>query len=318
MGIHVTRIALFALLLFPLTGIAQNHPSVDAVLKLAQERAYTAQFVNWPNVEIRARSLATTKGEDAAIRFVLKALGDGHSFYSPPRAAASSAADPTSASGEAKRPSLSEPKEPIQGISVIEVRAWSGTPAEGTSAADALQSQVLEAMSEQQCGVVLDFSKNGGGNMWPMLYGLSGLLTDGIIGYFQDAGGSARSIEKRADTLLVAGSPQPFGRPSAPSKPMKANRVAVVVGPRSASSGEIVPIMFHGQSNARLFGRPTAGRSTSNASFPLPNGGTANITTTITLDRNRYEFGEQVAPNEATDQPLARAAEWVASECQRK
>jgi C-terminal processing protease CtpA/Prc len=265
-----------------------------------------------------ARLLAADEGEEAAIRFVLKALGDGHSFYAAPRASGLSAVAPGEASRRGKRPPLSEPREPVRGIPVIEVRAWTGTPDQGVSAAVLLRSQVRDALSRQRCGIVLDFSRNGGGNMWPMLYGLSPLIPEGVIGYFQDAAGLTRPIEKRGSTFLVAGIPQPFGRPDDAERAIEASRIAIIVGPASASSGEIVPIMFHGQGNVRLFGRPSAGRSTANSSFPLPNGGTANITTAITLDRNRNRFGGRIVPDEASDEPLRPATQWVVSGCRRR
>jgi hypothetical protein len=40
--------------------------------------------VDWQELEKDARRLLSSQGEDAAIRFVVKALGDNHSFYRPP------------------------------------------------------------------------------------------------------------------------------------------------------------------------------------------------------------------------------------------
>lgn len=291
-----------ALLAWPLLAFSEEHSSLELTLKLARERGYRAEQVQWALVEAEARSVAAAKGEDAAIRFVLKSLGDGHSFYRPP----------------AKASPLSEPKEAAEGIPVIQINGWSGSQSEAMTATAELRSHLADALAIPRCGVVLDFSGNSGGNMWPMLVGLSPILTEGVLGYFEDARGIARVIEKRAGNILTQGSPHALNQATTLLPKNDANRIAIVVGPRSSSSGEIVPIMFHGQENVRLFGLPTSGQSTANSSFPLPNGGLANITTAATLDRNRTKFEGNIVPEVPSEQPVLDAARWIASECQRE
>ncbi|MBZ4187150.1 S41 family peptidase [Thermomonas sp. RSS23] len=309
---------LTAIFMLPLACVAQQASSLETVVKLARERAFTSQYVNWPNVENKARAIAAQKDEDAAIRFVIRALGDGHSSYIPPNPEVTVAASGSRATQGARAQGMSQVKDSVGGIAVIEVRSWSGPMPEGTAAANTLRDQVSAALTSQRCGLVLDFSKNSGGNMWPMLSGLSALLDEGTLGFFQDANGVTRAIEKRGQTFLVDGAPQPFGRADGTASSVAPRRIGIIVGPRTASSGEIVPIMFHGQPNVRFFGRATSGHSTANSTFPLPNKGIVNITTATTLDRNRVEFGDQLVPDESGDEPLPQAAQWVASGCSRE
>jgi len=309
---------LLILLIVPFVFAAQEQSSLDMTLKLARERAYRAAQIDWTAVEAEARSLASNQSEDAAIRFVLKSLGDGHSFYRPVHKAVTTAAF-TTVNAAARPPArvLSQVQQPIDGVPVLRINGWSGSHQDAMAATKALRSDLVSVLSEPRCGIILDFSGNTGGNMWPMLVGLSPLLTDGVLGYFRDARGIAKAIEKKASGIFVMGSGHMLNNASTQQPVYAVPLIAVVVGPRSSSSGEIVPIMFHGQQNVRLFGQRTSGKSTANSTFPLPNGGFANITTAVTLDRNQKIFETHIEPEVSTQQPLIDAARWISDHCQR-
>ncbi|MGN6111858.1 MAG: S41 family peptidase [Luteimonas sp.] len=305
---------LFVLLMlcWPLAGACQAHPSLDAVIAFARERAYRADSVAWPDVIAQANDIAASSGEDAAIRYVVRALGDHHSFYLTPDAGAMAHAA-TPAALHTATP-ISDARPAVDGVPVVEVHGWSGSVEEGNAAATALRSQLVHALATQRCGIVLDFANNHGGNMWPMLAGLAPLVTEGLLGYFQDARGHRQAIARRGEALFLGGKPLPY-RAGGAQPAHAAGRVAIVLGPGSASSGEIVPIMFHGQGNVRLFGRPTSGHSTANTMHQLANGGFVGITTGTTLDRDGVEFGGTIVPDVAGDDGVADAAQWVRSGC---
>ncbi|HZH43993.1 MAG TPA: S41 family peptidase [Lysobacter sp.] len=305
------KLLALVLLAAPLPADAQPHPSLESTIRFARERGYRASSVDWARVDADARTIAATEGEDAAIRFVLKALGDGHSSYRPPSHVDPAA--PSRAPRAVRR--VAEPLATVEGIPVLRINGWSGTRDEAVAATAELRAQLVEALAGQSCGVVLDFTGNSGGNMWPMLIGLSPLLTEGVLGYFEDAGGATTVIAKRGNAIVTRAAPHPLNRAATHLPAHDAHRVAIALGPRSSSSGEIVPVLFHGQGNVRFFGRPTSGHSTVNSSFHLPNGGIANITTGVTLDRNRTRFGGRIVPDVASDQPVAEGARWVSGEC---
>ncbi len=62
--------------------------------------------------------------------------------------------------------------------------------------------------------------------------------------------------------------------------------VVVLVGPKTASSGEGVMLAFKGRPNTIIMGEPTAGLITSNNSFPLRPGITMILATGYTQDRS--------------------------------
>lgn len=310
---------LLILLIAPFVVAAQVQSSLDLTLTLARERAYRAAQIDWKAVEAEARLRASNQSEDAAIHFVLRSLGDGHSFYLPARKAATTPAMATISMTATRPPArvLSQVQKPIDGVPVLRINSWSGTQQEAMTATKALRSDLVSVLAEPRCGIILDFSGNSGGNMWPMLVGLSPLLTDGVLGYFRDAHGNAKAIEKKTSGIFVRGSGHVLNDASTQQPTHTVPLIAVAVGPRSSSSGEIVPIMFHGQENVRLFGQRTSGKSTANTTFPLPNGGFAHITTAVTLDRHLKVFETHIEPEVSTQQPLVDAARWISEQCQR-
>ena len=83
--------------------------------------------------------------------------------------------------------------------------------------------------------------------------------------------------------------------------------VAVLTGPRTASSGEAVAISFKGRPRTRSFGQPTIGLSSANGTFPLPDGAMILLTTAIEADRTGKQYGEKVDPDEIVPAPAASA-----------
>jgi carboxyl-terminal processing protease len=314
------RFALFGLVLLvlPVLTAAQEPSSLEVTLKRAREHAYYAARVHWDAVEVQARSLASEQGEEPAIRLVLKALGDRHSFYLPPRKPVTTAVAGEPSGMQPPVRVLSQPQPPVAGVPVLQINGWSGTHPQNMAATAAVRSDLVNALSTPGCGIVLDFSGNTGGNMWPMLVGLSPLLTEGTLGGFKTAQGAVTGIEKKEGAIHIGGSRHVLDTATTRQPRYPARRIAIALGPRSASSGEIVPLMFHGQENVRFFGQRTSGRSTANTLYSLPNGGTAAITTAVTLNRHGREFDSHIEPDVLTGHPVEQAAEWIAGECRRR
>ncbi|OBP14878.1 hypothetical protein A5320_14295 [Rheinheimera sp. SA_1] len=49
-----------------------------------------------------------------------------------------------------------------------------------------------------------------------------------------------------------------------------------------------------------------------------PNGGTANITTAVTLDRHERVFDAHIEPETLAKRPVEAAARWISNQCQRE
>ncbi|ANH83268.1 hypothetical protein A8C56_21835 [Niabella ginsenosidivorans] len=150
-------------------------------------------------------------------------------------------------------------------------------------------------------GWIIDLRKNGGGNMWPMLSGLKTFVGKGTPGYF---------IKGKYKTAWR------IGGPSMRLK-NKIHKIAVLLGPSTASSGEMTAVAFIGKPNVKTFGQPSAGYTTANSIFYLPDGAMIALATTTVADRTeKVYYGKLipdilVEPNAGKDADIEAASNWI-------
>lgn len=305
-----TLLCAVLILVLPLPGVCQSFPSLAKTIELAKSEAYRAKHVDWSTVESLALQEARKNGEESAIRLVLKSLGDGHSSYL-------ASSDSQQQSNLPPMVEIAELKS-INEIPVVRINAWSGSPQEAKGAAASVRALIATSLESQSCGIVLDFSTNHGGNMWPMVVGLNPLYTSGTLGFFRDRNGTDQLIEKRNGLIYLDEKPNYLNYSTDQQPKHLAQHIGIVIGSRTASSGEITAILFHAQPNTRFFGKDSSGHSTANHTFQLPNGGTLAITTGTTLDRDQREYGGKISPDVITQFGVEEAAKWVQSECTGK
>lgn len=298
----------FALLIPALSAAASE--SLNTVIASAKDEAYRSSRVDWARVEAEAPKVEQAEGEEAAIRYVLRALGDPHTQYVPPGA---SATPKPGAAPVGAPPPIAVALPTTQGIPVLRINAWSGKGR--AEAAASVRTALVSAVEQSACGVVLDFSLNQGGNMWPMLVGLAPLLSEGRVGGFRSAKGADTEIAYRGGKIYVGDTEHALNQSMVLAPQRLPRYVALVIGKKSASSGEITPIMFRGQANVRYFGTPSAGYSTANRPIPLPNGGQLVLTTAATLDRNGNAYETVIVPDVETATPIQDAAAWLNAQC---
>lgn len=181
-----------------------------------------------------------------------------------------------------------------------------------------LQNAIRTKDRAERCGWVVDLRGNGGGNMWPMLLGLAPLLeeADGHarrIGAFATADAEQSwsshdgAVWLEQKKLLDGGAAvYRLRQPGAP--------VAVLFGPRTASSGEATALAFRGRANTRSFGQPTAGLSTGNRTERLPDGTALLVTGNVMVDRNGRGDGGKIAPDVIVSEgedAAAAARDWL-------
>src|SRR5690606_7860352 len=121
-----------------------------------------------------------------AIRKLLAALADGHSFFIP-----SSTARQADTMGTATRPPGVELLDGGVGYVLLP-----GVVGQSEGEGPSFSRQILDAMagiaSAASRGWIVDLRGNSGGNMWPMLAALQPLLGDGPIGGVRDRQGRFR------------------------------------------------------------------------------------------------------------------------------
>lgn len=270
---------------------------LESVITLVRTNSLNRSQVDWTTVrrEVLSRASGAQVPADthAAVRWLVSALGDGHSAFLDPVALKSLPARSAAASGKPNGRVVNDR------FGYVQVPTF-GSPDQASidQFATDLQNVIASVGSSKPCGWVVDLRSNGGGNMWPMLAGIGPILGSGRLGSFQgpDNRGAAWSYEN--------GEAKSDGRTFAKTLTLpvtlhaEARPVAALVGPATASSGEAVAIAFRGRSSTRLFGATTRGLTTSNAVFPLSDGSLLNLTTSAFADRIGTPYPNGVTPDE--------------------
>lgn len=181
--------------------------------------------------------------------------------------------------------------------------------------AEQLASGIAKSQGATSCGWVVDLRGNTGGDMGPMLAGLNPLLGDGEVAGFKGRGG-------KQSVTLEGGAVKIDGRSvmEAPGHSKVSGPVAVLQGPKTASSGEVVVLAFRGADQARSFGAKSAGYATANQSMTLYDGTQMLLTTAITTDRDGQGNGAAITPDVTTSSDAAevKAHQWLQSQCGKK
>ncbi|WEN14046.1 S41 family peptidase [Rhodanobacter sp. AS-Z3] len=284
---------------------------LDAAIRIVQAHALHARDVDWvrlvPELHAMASDAVVPIDVYPAIRQMLNALGDHHSYLMPP-----SDAHQHQTSGGATSPSSVELKPGSVGY--IEMPGYEGMNAPARHAFVASMVGAIGTLAPQvRCGWVVDLRHDTGGSMLPMLAGLRPLLGDEPLGSFRYADGN--------ETKFAAANP--LDQAPARGPELEHDAVAVLLGPHTSSSGEVMAIAFQGRPGTRSFGQPTDGRSTGNSAFPLPDGSLLVITTTVDVDRNGHAYGGKLMPDQAidattsaaSDPTLTAALAWLAASC---
>lgn len=293
----------------PLAPEAQRE--LDSAFTIVRSRSLWRDTVTWSRVEPDVRAIAagseTAADTYPAIRALLLRLGDHHSFLMKPQGAAAFRAG----GAENPRPVI---RVQTDGVGYISVPAYSGSD---KAAAESYVRTVYDSLAfavthgAGTCRWVLDLRTNGGGNMWPMLGGLRPFVGEAGLGSFVSSAGSVPLWHARDQVDL---------KPPVTLAALEVANVAVLTGPRTASSGEAVTISFIGRPRTRSFGLPTAGLSTANETKTLPDGAMILLTTAVEADRTGKRYGQKLTPDEvipaavsgATDDPqMDRAVEWL-------
>lgn len=283
--------------------------SLDLALDLFKTKAYRKDAVNWDMVEENARKILKEKGESEAIEYLVTKLGDPHTSYRPKNVTKEPKKDPPSE----KVSEIAAISQPTSSVPILQINSWMGK--DQLEASIKVRDALTSATQLNSCGLVLDFSSNQGGNMWPMVLGLAPLLDRGKLAAFVDAENNRTIIEKINGAIYIGGKPHFLNYKLPVSDLDKPRAVAIVVGPLTASSGEITPMLFLGQDNVRFFGSRTAGYTSANRVFQLPNEGRLVLTTSQTEDRSGNVHAQGIEPNDQSDSPFQAAASWVMEQC---
>jgi carboxyl-terminal processing protease len=139
-------------------------------------------------------------------------------------------------------------------------------------------------------GWIVDLRNDHGGNMWPMVLGLSPLIGNEVPGYFSNRTGtvSGWKISSPSNGVTIE-NPYELKEPK--------NKIAVLYSKNTSSSGEMTAVCFIGKPNSRSFGEYTAGYTTANSVYYLSDDNIFVLAATYVLDRNKKKYTDTIMPD---------------------
>jgi carboxyl-terminal processing protease len=249
---------------------------LDEALQFMQKNYYRRDFIDWTELAVSARKQLALSGrcDDtySVISWCFSRINAQHSFVMAPSQAAVYNNDKATL-GHA--PDLAQLVGEIKGEWLNDSIAYLTIPWVSTtdsliclSIADSIQSLIARLDRRGISRWIVDLRQNSGGNCWPMLAGVGPLLGEGIHGYFVSederipfAYRNGAAFQGRHILCRVSGE----GYQTHCAR----KTVAVLTGNRTVSAGEIVALAFKGHEKTSLFGEPTAGLTTANATYSL-------------------------------------------------
>ncbi len=279
--------------------------------------------LNWPKIEQDLQQLAKgIKAVDEAKALVnyminqLRAAGDNHSFLQ-----SKTLADNYTVSNS--NPLKPKAKLLDKNIGYIYVPGFSSTnKVVSKQFADTIQYLIknLERSRPMKKWVV-DLRDNTGGNMYPMIAGLGPLIGNGTLGYFIKAN-DEEDITKRwfynngatgtGENAVILKVENPYFLKH------KNPKIALLVGKKTSSSGEMTAMSFIGKKNIRTFGQATGGYTTGNVTYRLSDLSALVLASSLTADRNKKRYLTKIIPdvvveknNDGSDAELESASAWL-------
>lgn len=292
-----------------------------SALELIQSHHINRNSVNWEAITAeayeRVANAVTTADTYPAIRSILISLGEQHSGLLEPHQVGAVPSSPASEEAPLSFP-LPSGRYVEGGIGLVQLPQLDMMVNDGDERGRrytaALRAALTALDSRDLCGWIIDLRGNEGGNMWPMLQGLDPLLGEEPFGYFVRPTGTA--VAWARTPTGIAGELPPLSSGGRSYSLVHQNApVAVLIGPDTASSGEMTAISLIGRPGVRTFGAPSAGFTTANSIYPLPDGALLVITVTSVRDRTNADYRGSILPDEPSLDAERAAVSWITRDC---
>ena len=327
--LYGSGVAMFDEFEFQISSITGRRPSdlatqyIESMCDTISRHALVRDSVDINAIRQTALSIAGPAKNPSecypAVRFLIDALrpaGDHHSFFMT--------------TSEVKRWESADENEHtdfdypicslVDSFGIIWVPGFhSGIQDHIQAFADSLQRGIQKLDSEGIRGWIVDLRDNDGGNMEPMIAGLGPLLDEGVLGSLEDVNGNHEKWLYRDGTYFWED--ESLTTVSQHYSIKDKRPIAVLTGPRTGSSGEIVVISFIGNARTRSFGATTWGLTTGNGGFDLNDGARLMLSSTIMCDRFGKRYHGPIEPDvllegkadKADDPVLDSALKWIKS-----
>jgi carboxyl-terminal processing protease len=285
---------------------------LDEVCSIVKKRALYADSINWNDLEARlARLSAGMNGVEECrplldtIRKALYRAGDHHSFFL--------SKEEVKQSGNSASAGIPpEGKYIGDGIGYLRVPMFATFDVKACSNfAEKVQDQIKLLEEGQPIKAwVIDLRNNRGGNIFPMIKGLSSIIGNDVCGY-------TLYTDREVPLSPKSGFAKKLDIPDYQAK-CSTCRMAILIDSMTGSSGEFLTMVLKGLPGARTFGKPTGGATTSNEAIKLSDGSYLLLATAYMADRNRKKYIPNISPDVFTltkdkdhDYTLDAATAWL-------
>jgi len=165
------------------------------------------------------------------------------------------------------------------------------------SIAKEIKNAISKINNQDIKGWVIDLRVNTGGNMYPMIAGLSDLIGEGKVGGFLTSTNEPDGawIIKNGSFYVDSVKVSPIKYSGYPIK--KDIPVALLISGNTASSGEMTAISFIGRRKSVIIGEQSGGYTTSNLGFKLNEYSGLNLAVDYAADRNGKIYPKYLIPD---------------------
>ena len=293
---------------------------IEAFCKIVAVHSLRKDSIDLDLLKNRAFTIAGAATQPAdcylAVRYIISQLGDHHSFFMTPK----DYNDWQNTTTVQENIPMPEHRL-IKNFGYISLPGFhSGDEKLMVNYIDSIQLALAYFDRINVDGWIVDLRSNDGGNMEPMLSGLGPLFSAKTLGYLVNVHGEKEPWGYRKNAAFSG-----KDRGVSATQPVKLKHknlpIAVLTGPRTGSSGEIIVLSFVGNKHTKSFGQPTFGVSTGNGEFKLPDGARVFLTSTVMADRTGKLYGGKVVPDvwikevsKDDDPELMEAIRWLEQE----
>ncbi|HAO45789.1 MAG TPA: S41 family peptidase [Ferruginibacter sp.] len=303
---------LFLLVAASIPSAAQFPAVPDSVYAFIKRNNIFRNSINWQQTDADfhacIRSSKTLNDTMNCFVNVLKQLNDVHSsfmingryygHYNPLEDSVYKRIKPTRERAEAVTGMFySTVLEKKYGYLVVPaISAWGNE--EINRYAQALHDTVCRLSSHTLGGFIIDLRLNSGGNMYPMLAGLSSFLGNTAIGYETDIDNNVVRKWQIRNNDFFSNDYQATSIKAACHTDNSQLPVVILTGPVTGSSGSMTAIAFKQRPRTYFIGEPTAdGYTTSNGFFQYPPNLSINLASYFVADRKMNVYRRTVDPD---------------------
>ena len=190
-------------------------------------------------------------------------------------------------------------------ILYVHLPEFSGSSSQGKRYANTLYHKLT---SKTYKGIIIDLRNNLGGDIGPMLAGVSPVVPNGKLFEIVNAANKSTSVTFQGSVTNNMGTKIDLGK----VKKITGIPVAVILNRWTASSGELTALALENNPNVKTFGGNSAGYTSINDTYTMYNGAQVNITAEkVKKNNGRILFNNKIKPDVQTNKPIVQANKWL-------